>query len=63
MLSVNCGTQGSLLLFVRFIFVYKQDKMDLLFEAVKSHDEQKAMEFKKTEEWATVEEMISAHGK
>ncbi|BFZ02807.1 hypothetical protein BsWGS_05846 [Bradybaena similaris] len=38
-----------------------KDKMDLLFEAVKSHDEQKAMEFKKTEEWATVEEMISAH--
>ncbi|CAG5121679.1 unnamed protein product [Candidula unifasciata] len=38
-----------------------KDKMDLLFEAVKNHDEQKAMEFKKTEEWATVEEMMSAH--
>lgn len=37
--------------------------MDLLFEAVKNHDEKRALEFKKTEEWATVEEMMSANGK
>ena len=36
--------------------------MDILFEAVKIHDEKKALEFKKTEEWATVEEMMLAHG-
>uniref|UniRef100_A0A0B7ASG5 Nuclear protein localization protein 4 homolog n=1 Tax=Arion vulgaris TaxID=1028688 RepID=A0A0B7ASG5_9EUPU len=38
-----------------------KDKIDIVFEAVKNHDEKKAMEFKKTEEWATVEEMMSAH--
>ncbi|KAI8796398.1 nuclear protein localization protein 4 [Biomphalaria glabrata] len=39
-----------------------KDKMDLLFEAVKNHDEVKAMEFMKTEEWATVQEMMFANG-
>lgn len=34
----------------------------MLLEAVKTQDEAKALQFKKTEEWATVEEMISAHG-
>ncbi|KAK3797242.1 hypothetical protein RRG08_030467 [Elysia crispata] len=38
-----------------------KEKMDILFEAVKIHDEKKALEFKKTEEWATVEEMMLAH--
>ncbi|KAK0048488.1 nuclear protein localization protein 4 [Biomphalaria pfeifferi] len=39
-----------------------KDKMDILFEAVKNHDEAKAMEFMKTEEWATVQEMMFANG-
>ena len=39
-----------------------QEKIPLLFEAVKNHDEAKGHQFKKTEEWATVEEMMSAHG-
>ncbi|KAH9495810.1 Nuclear protein localization protein 4 [Bulinus truncatus] len=39
-----------------------KDKMDLLFEAVKNHDEVKALEFMKTEEWATVQEMMFANG-
>ncbi|XP_005091943.1 nuclear protein localization protein 4 homolog [Aplysia californica] len=38
-----------------------KEKMQILLEAVKNHDESKALEFKKTEEWATVEEMMSAH--
>ena len=36
--------------------------MGLLLEAVKTQDEDLAHQFKKTEEWATVEEMMSAHG-
>lgn len=35
----------------------------MLLEAVKSDDEKLAADFKKSEEWATVEEMMSAHGK
>ena len=33
-----------------------------LLEAVKTEDEALAHHFKKSEEWATVEEMIAAHG-
>ena len=40
-----------------------QTKMNVLLEAVRTKSESKAMEFKKSEEWATVEEMIAAHGK
>ena len=42
--------------------VFPQEKMGLLLEAVKNQDEDLAHQFKKTEEWATVEEMMSAHG-
>ncbi|KAL8569521.1 hypothetical protein ACOMHN_002068 [Nucella lapillus] len=38
-----------------------REKMGLLLEAVKNQDEHLALQFKKTEEWATVEEMMSAH--
>ncbi|PVD39210.1 hypothetical protein C0Q70_01838 [Pomacea canaliculata] len=38
-----------------------REQLGLLLEAVKTQDEAKALQFKKTEEWATVEEMISAH--
>ncbi|CAL1529212.1 unnamed protein product [Lymnaea stagnalis] len=38
-----------------------KEKMDILFEAVKNHNETKALDFMKTEEWATVEAMMSDH--
>jgi len=34
----------------------------MLLEAVRNNDEGTAHHFKKTEEWATVEEMMAAHG-
>lgn len=39
-----------------------QEKLGLLLDAVKNKDEAKSHHFKKTEEWATVEEMMAAHG-
>ena len=42
--------------------MFPQEKMGLLLEAVKIQNEDMAHQFKKTEEWATVEEMMSAHG-
>ncbi|KAK7111135.1 nuclear protein localization protein 4 homolog [Littorina saxatilis] len=38
-----------------------REKLGLLLDAVKNQDEETAHQFKKTEEWATVEEMMSAH--
>ena len=35
----------------------------MLLDAVRTQDEQLALQFKKTEEWSTVEEMMSDHGK
>lgn len=43
------------------VFILKE-KLGLLLDAVYTQDEAKALQFKKTEEWATVEEMMSAHG-
>ena len=37
--------------------------MDTLLEAVKIKDEGKATDWRKSEEWATVEEMIKMQGK
>ena len=39
-----------------------QETLGGLLEAVKTEDEALAHHFKKSEEWATVEEMIAAHG-
>jgi len=39
-----------------------QEHIATLLEAVKTGDESLAHNFKKTEEWATVEEMMAAHG-
>ena len=39
-----------------------QDKICILLDAVKNNDEKLAHQFKKTEEWATVEEIMAAHG-
>ena len=41
---------------------YSQETLGALLEAVKTEDESLAHHFKKSEEWATVEEMIAAHG-
>lgn len=38
-----------------------QERIATLLEAIKTGDEGLAHHFKKTEEWATVEEMIAAH--
>ncbi|KAL5019419.1 hypothetical protein ScPMuIL_005141 [Solemya velum] len=38
-----------------------KEKLGLLLDAVKNKDEAKSHHFKKTEEWATVEEMMAAH--
>ncbi|XP_064611087.1 nuclear protein localization protein 4 homolog [Liolophura sinensis] len=38
-----------------------KDKIPMLLEAVKTRDEELARKFKKTENWATVEEMMAAH--
>ncbi|XP_050407699.1 nuclear protein localization protein 4 homolog [Patella vulgata] len=38
-----------------------REKMGMLLEAVKNKDEDMAHHFMKTEEWATVEQMMSAH--
>ncbi|XP_033747158.1 nuclear protein localization protein 4 homolog isoform X1 [Pecten maximus] len=38
-----------------------QEKIGMLLDAVKIDDEKLASDFKKTEEWATVEEMMAAH--
>ncbi|KAK7507678.1 hypothetical protein BaRGS_00001613 [Batillaria attramentaria] len=38
-----------------------REKLDVLLEAVRTQNEAMALQFKKTEEWATVEEMMSAH--
>lgn len=39
-----------------------KERISMLLEAVKTGDESQAHHFKKTEEWATVEEMMAAHG-
>ena len=36
--------------------------MGLLLDAVRNQDAESAHKFMKTEEWATVQEMMSAHG-
>jgi hypothetical protein len=37
--------------------------MGLLLDAVKTQDKDMASRFRETEEWLTVQEMMSAHGK
>ncbi|KAK3586114.1 hypothetical protein CHS0354_033236 [Potamilus streckersoni] len=39
-----------------------KDKLQTLLEAVRFQDKRLALDFKKTENWATVEEMMAAHG-
>ncbi|XP_067672107.1 nuclear protein localization protein 4 homolog [Haliotis asinina] len=38
-----------------------KDRMSVVLEAVRTRSKDKALEFKRSEEWATVEEMMSAH--
>lgn len=40
-----------------------QDTLSVLLDAVRMDDQEKAFHFKKTHEWATVEEIMAAHGK
>ena len=34
----------------------------MLLDAVRMHDQEKAFQFKKSQDWATVEEIMAAHG-
>ncbi|XP_041362260.1 nuclear protein localization protein 4 homolog [Gigantopelta aegis] len=59
---LECMSDFHLLLFLATSEMLPlKTKMNILLEAVKTKSESKAMEFKKSEEFATVEEMIAAH--
>lgn len=47
---------------IDYLSFSSQERIGTLLEAIKTSDESMAHHFKKSEEWATVEEMMAAHG-